>query len=247
MSRFIELAGCHNLRDLGGYAGLDGATVRTGAVYRCDALGRVADEDLRPALGTLGIRTTIDLRGAHERERQGRIADDVPGRHLHISATDRAANATAPVVAVSASRDIGELYLSMVRGGADAYARCIEVIADADGHAVAFFCSAGKDRTGVLAAMVLGLLGVPDDDIVADYAITELVADLIEARSISEDPHIVEAIWSKLPPGVSRAWPSSMERFLELVRAEHGGMDDLVRSLGVTDATIDALRGSLLV
>lgn len=244
MERWIELRGCWNLRDLGGYRGLDGRTVRRGAVYRSDALGRVAAEDLAAVLVERGIRTTIDLRGADERVRQGVVSDDVPGRHLHIPAMDQTTHATPRTIAPAA--DIGELYLSMVRRGGPAFARCLEVVADADGHAVAFYCSAGKDRTGILAALVLALVGVAPDDIVADYALTEVVADEIEARAIGEDPRIVEMIWSRLPPGVSRAWPESMARFLDLVEAEHGGVEGLARELGVADDTVDRLRGALL-
>jgi protein-tyrosine phosphatase len=250
--RWVELAGCHNLRDLGGYRGWDGAVVRRGAVYRSDALGRVDEPHLRRALDDLGIRTTIDLRGEDERERQGFVGPHLPGRHLHISALDQTANAAASTIvaateAMASATDIGELYLSMVRRGAPSFARSLEVIADADGHAVAFFCSAGKDRTGILAALVLGLLGVADEDIVADYALTETVADAIEARAVAENPRIVELVWSKLPPGVSRAWPTSMARFLELVRGEHGDVEGLATAMGVPAATVGRLRTALLV
>jgi protein-tyrosine phosphatase len=242
--RWVELDGCVNLRDLGGYEGLEGATVRTGAVYRSDALGRVTPEELVRALGELGVRTTIDLRGDDERARQGQVGDAVPGRHLHIPAIDRTAHATA--ASLEPSVDIGELYLAMLVRGRDAFRRCLEVIADADGHAVAFYCSAGKDRTGILAALVLGLVGVASDDIVADYALTETVADLIEARAIGENPDIVAKVWSRLPPGVSRAWPASMARFLELVDAEFAGFEALAGELGVDSRTVDRLRSALL-
>ena len=118
----------------------------------------------------------------------------MPGTHLHLSAIDGAANArTAKPLTprrIGAAKDVGELYLTMFQAGADTYARCLQLFADPNTHGVAFFCMAGKDRTGTLAALVHGLLGVATEDIVADYALTETVADAIEQRSRAEEPDL---------------------------------------------------------
>ena len=165
--RFIPATGCFNLRDVGGYAGLDGATVRRGVIFRADSLSRVPTAELRALVERLEIRTTIDLRGAAERDHVGVIdSESVPGEHLHLSAIDGAANARTarPIDAsrLNAARDVGELYLTMFQAAATTYTRCVELFADAGSHGVAFFCAAGKDRTGTLAAVDTRAVGGRD-------------------------------------------------------------------------------------
>ena len=110
--------------------------------------------------------------------------------------------------------------------------------------AAVYHCAAGKDRTGVISAILLGLLGVPDPVIVADYAATKDNLDAIVERLMSRQGY--RQVLADLPPDTLHAEPETMIEFLELVRTEFGSMRDYVRHAGVSIATIDRLQARLL-
>lgn len=119
------------------------------------------------------------------------------------------------------------------------------MLADPTNAPAVFFCNAGKDRTGVVAAMVLGLLGVDDETVAVDYARTQEVLDRIYAATQRDYPVDVKA-WRNLSPGMRDARAETMTEFLGLVRERLGGWDDYVASLGVDRATVESMRRSLL-
>ena len=104
-----------------------------------------------------------------------------------------------------------------------------------------FQCAAGKDRTGLVAAMVLGLLGVDDDTITADYAATAAVVDRLLARLSARTP-------GREPPGprIMSAEAATMQHALDWMRAAHGSIEGYTRAYGLTEAEIDALRDDLI-
>jgi len=243
--RRILLKACFNFRDLGGLETVDGRRVRSGVLYRADALHRLTADDLDVLRG-LGLRTVIDLRSKGEIERHGRVAladhDEVV--HVHLAMMDeiwstedmpRDDEAPAPEV-------LGEGYLRMLEFGGPAVATAIRLLADGETLPAVFHCTAGKDRTGVLAALVLGQLGVPEEAIAEDYALTELAVDGTRAWLQVNDPDVMGA----LPAWAWRAPATTMLAFLEQVRAEHGSIPGLLAHLGVSQATLDALEDTLL-
>jgi protein-tyrosine phosphatase len=108
-----------------------------------------------------------------------------------------------------------------------------------------FFCNAGKDRTGAVAAMVLGLLGVDDETVAADYARTAEVLEAIGAATSRDYPTDVKA-WRNLSPDMRTARAETMLEFLQLVQERVGGWRDYVLSLGVEPAAIAAMQDNLV-
>ena len=126
----------------------------------------------------------------------------------------------------------------MLDTGASAYVTAAEAIAQADALPAVFFCMAGKDRTGVFAALVLGLLGVPDDVIVADYTITHERIDILTQRRIERDGEEHEAaMWAGLPADLKGAHAPTMTRFLQHVDDRWGGWEGYAASAGITPDT----------
>lgn len=118
-----------------------------------------------------------------------------------------------------------------------------EVLADPTRGAVVFHCAAGKDRTGVVAAMLLAVLGVSDDDIVADYALTNQAMPSILERLASDPLHA--AAVAQMPASRRTVQPEIMRRFLELIDLKHGGVRTWLETAGVAPRSIDALRRRL--
>ena len=108
-----------------------------------------------------------------------------------------------------------------------------------------FHCAAGKDRTGVLAAVVLALLGVDEETIIGDYALTAAAMASLVERLKQDRPEALSAM-NDQPPAYLATPPEAMRRFLDHVRAEHGSMVGYVRGIGVELEVVEALHTTLL-
>jgi hypothetical protein len=140
--------------------------------------------------------------------------------------------------------DLTERYLWYLDVGAAALAEALTVLGDPDSFPLVFHCAAGKDRTGVLAALVLDLCGVEPEVIVADYLITAERMELILGRYRS-DPAF-EARMAGVPPGRFGVEADTMERFLEILGRRFGGAEAWATSVGVSPVSIEGLRATLL-
>jgi protein-tyrosine phosphatase len=242
--RRVELAGPLNFRDLGGYPTGNGQRVKWGRVFRSDSLHHLTDLD-GGRLGELGVRTALDFR-AHDELVEvgiGRLGElDI--QHVHLPTIDRAINVPRPVDWTPPT-SAAAVYLTMMEHGANAYAAALDAIADPGNLPAVFFCMAGKDRTGVFSAVLLGVLGVGDDDVVADYAMTHEVIDELHARTRAVRPNI-DDVWSRLPQDILGAHAATMEGLLELVRARWESMTGYARDIGVSAETIRRLQDELL-
>ena len=243
LDRRITFERVFNVRDLGGIATSDGATVRSGLVFRADGVNRLDGADLEVAKA-LGLRTVVDLRTHGEVEHRGRFpSEHIPVQWHHLPVleqmwSERQLEATDGAVAFLRDR-----YLDMLVEGGASIARTVELVADE--APLLFHCSAGKDRTGVVAAVVLGLLGVSHEDIAEDYHLSAAAMDAFTAWIEAELPEAVDAM-SRQPKEYLEAPAEAMLGFLAGVERVHGSIEDLVLQLGVSPATVDALRASLL-
>ena len=180
--RRITLEGPVNWRDLGGYPAAGGATTAWGRLYRSDSTHRLTADDV-PVLRELGIRTAIDFRSAQELDELGiGPLGEAEITHVHTPTFQ-----LVPGQGSSMNLSSGvDFYTSMIEAGAHAYVAAANAIAREDALPAVFSCMAGKDRTGVFAAIVLGLLGVPDEVIVEDYVLTHEVMPQIAAKRSAE-------------------------------------------------------------
>ncbi len=215
-SRVVELEGCCNFRDLGGYPTADGQRTRWRRLFRADGLAQLSEADLE-VLGELGVRNVIDLRTELEVESRGRFRPDGPGiTYHHLPLTDTLPGAEqAP--AWGDTGFVSRRYVSMLQDGGSSVATAVTLLADPANLPAVFHCSVGKDRTGVLAAVVLGLLGVPEELIVDDYALSaDAMVQVIE-RLQREFPDSTEIV-SHYAPVILSVEPASMLGFLGGVR-----------------------------
>jgi len=242
-TRHLDLEACFNFRDIGGYGTADGRVVRWGQVFRSDSLHRLTSADCRE-LAALGVRTVVDLRSTEELgEGRYAAADEVAFHHVPLFEGD--ALPFTPTAHDGPEPPDGEVYLAIAHDdfGATAVVAALECIARGE-HPVVFHCAAGKDRTGLVAALVLTLCGVPDDAIVTDFAFTEsrmpeIIARHTErAEGTARDAEVAGQQYG--------AQAATMHTVLESVRDEFGSVDAYVRSTGVTESEIDALRAALV-
>lgn len=239
MHRTIELAGCLNFRDLGGYPTADGRMVRWRQVFRSDALHHLTEADVRHLRDELGIAEVIDLRSSAEvyGGGPGALASEAIRIH-HLPLLD----GEVPRSPGAFELTLSDRYVLLAEFAKTAIGRVIAALAAAEAPAV-YHCAAGKDRTGVVSAVLLGLLGVPDEIIIADYAATAANLDAIIERLMAAEGY--QAMLSALPPDTLHAEPDTMRIFLERMRGTYGSMADYARSAGVPSAALGNLRSRL--
>ncbi|WP_433617900.1 tyrosine-protein phosphatase [Dactylosporangium sp. CA-139114] len=226
-----------NFRDLGGYPAADGRTTRWRRLFRSDSLSRIDPADAA-SFTALGVRTVIDLRRPREIERDGRVHafEGLTYHHLHPVHAEWEASVDADEV--SDARWLANRYLELAEDGRDAVVAAVEIIADAENAPVVVHCVAGKDRTGVVSAVTLGALGVPDDVIAEDYALTQGATERSMAflRALNPEVARMPARWLLSPA-------ETMLLFLADLRARHGSVRDY---LGLSAATFARLEENLL-
>jgi protein-tyrosine phosphatase len=240
-TRRIELKGAFNFRDLGGYQSLDGRRVRWRRVFRADNLSLLTDQD-HGLLAELSLATVIDLRTNAELERRGRIRPSVNYEYHHIPMADVLPDTTDP--RWSSPEYVASRYGDMLADAGPRIRTVLEIIADPSEHPVVFHCAAGKDRTGIVAAIVLGLLGVRSVDIVADYALTGSAMERMVAYWTQDDPERAERIRPHLP-AITATREENVAGFLDLIGERYGSVEGYARAIGAQSA-ITGLRASLL-
>ena len=248
----LAVEGTLNFRDIGGYATSDGRRLRTGVVFRSDQLSGVSDAGLG-VLAAFGLRTVVDLRMPSERERQpSRLPDGVAVVLGHDSAADEAAQIeimeeikAGRVVSVS-DDDVATMYTDMLHDATFMFSTVLRTVAEAGSHPVLFHCTAGKDRTGLSAALIQRLCGVPDASIERDYTLTNpyraetRFAQLsVELAPLGIDMELVRPLIGA-PVTALRAALAWID--------ERGGTEAYVTGhLGLGTADVTALRDVLVV
>jgi len=245
LPRVVEFEACFNFRDLGGYGTTGGRSVRWGHLYRADALHRLTDDDLTK-FHALGLRTVIDLRSTKEIDDFGslRVKDDRIERH-HIPMMDVVDLRTVRSRPPSEPLEDPVVVYHRIFGTGLAVVRALEVISGPNRLPALFHCTAGKDRTGILAAMILDLLGVPDEVIVADYQLTD-EARQRSAPWIEKNEPELAAFYAQLTPELRTRGRDGLVGLLSSLRAKHGSIEGLLLEIGATATVIDALKEALL-
>lgn len=247
-SRVLVLEGAFNARDLGGLRAHDGRVVRRRRILRSANLHRLttADVDL---LHELGVRTVFDLRSDDE----VRWTGTGPLYERGVVIWQQRAFYGPSIVQTESDmtpeerrrRWLERGYESMLEIAAPAIADIFARLAEDDTYPLMIHCVAGKDRTGVLSALILRTLGVPDADIVHDYALTaEHRPDDATLREMMADYGIILEERPNFDPWQTP--PQVMEATLRVLDERWNGHEGYLRQAGVSDAQLRALRELML-
>ncbi len=244
-----QLDGVYNFRDLGGAAVADGRRLAIGRLFRSDGLHR-APVDQQRLLLDVPIVNVVDLRTGAEVEREGRFAADGIGwRHAPI--LESLADFVSAEAGDGGPDPLCRHYEHMIAANAAALAAALGAIADSveEGPTV-FHCTAGKDRTGVVAALVLASAGVADDDIAADFARSAAGIEAMvrwyraNTGSTPADRMAEMGIDPALAPIVMGADPPTMHAFLGRLREANGGIRPYLASIGAVES-VDRITAAL--
>ncbi|HUJ65443.1 MAG TPA: tyrosine-protein phosphatase, partial [Acidimicrobiales bacterium] len=215
------LDGASNFRDLGGYRTVDKRVVRTGMVFRSGALHALTDAD-RERLRALGVRVAVDLRPPEEQ-----AAEPTNAPFLRIVAVPlmRGERTSDPSALANGDGYLRDRYTEIVLDRASDIGTIFRLLARGDGLPAVIHCAAGKDRTGVVSAVLLLALGVDEPTVLDDYDLTSEYAAATRVEELTS-----KLSGSGLPPaiiagllGTSR---SALASAIAALRAEHGTVDD---------------------
>ncbi len=233
----LPLEGLANARHLGGYPA-EGGLTKERAYVRCENPGRVTAAD-RDALYRFGVRLVIDLRSPEEIDKEADLlAED--SRFQYLSLPVFSADAS-PAALAAETFDMGALYVHMLRDRGEVFQKILRAVLGTEG-VVLFHCTAGKDRTGVLAALLLLAAGVDRETVVAEYAYTgELLRPLLD--KLREG--MPEGAGRERAEAMLAADPAYIETLIDDLDT-HGGAKNYLRSLGFSAEEIDALNRRLI-
>lgn len=248
VSRILNWEGLYNARDTGGLRAGD-VVVRRRALIRSDGLARLTPTGIRELVAH-GVRTVVDVRSTEEVERD---SDRYPFREQRYGVTyvnlpfnsghdgDGWEQMHAAYAAAADRAELNRLDIDLHRAG---MARIIGAVADAQAGGVLVHCHAGKDRTGLVTALILALVGVGDDEIADDYALSAIhVAPLISewVLEMSDDPTEQDRLRLLADPR-----REAMLDTLAYVRGRHGSVEHYLAQGGLAAGQVDRLRERLL-
>lgn len=234
INRPLGLSGTSNTRDIGGYPTSSGGITASGRYLRSDSPHLSSDEDI-VTLARLGLRTVVDLRSPDEVARKPSKLAGAPGvRYLPIPIVDDVGSHGASRAEDEGFGSMADLYRALLSRAGDRFVRVFEAFASSEGLSL-FNCAAGKDRTGLVAMLLLGLAGVPDELIVADYAATSIyMAATFDAQRAEFAKRGVE-----VPKYYFDSRAEDMRATLTLLAGTYGGAAAYLRANGLGE---DALR-----
>jgi protein-tyrosine phosphatase len=243
--RDIALLDTFNLRDVGGYPTADGRRVRWRRLFRGAGLQRLSGQDLE-TVRELGIATAIDLRTADEVANSGTYpVEELPATFHHLPMIERVWDLGELDPAQHAHDYLVDRYRDMLDEGAPTIATVFTTLAQPGRLPAAFYCAAGKDRTGVMAGLVLDALGVDPETTASDYHLSKERVDRIRARALAASGAEASAMVAQ-PPAFMQAPAEAMALLLEWIREAHGSTERYLEGIGVAPETVATLKDELL-
>jgi len=229
-----------NVRDLGGLRLADGGETRWAALVRSDRADLLSASGRR-ALRDHGVRTIVDLRGASERDG----ARGVEGiRTVHVPLFDENDEAYLEAAA-EACASMEEFYVYSVERCAPKFAAAVAAVGDAAGGGVLVHCQGGRDRTGIVVALLLALVGVPDDLIAEDYAASEEALQPMYQAWIDETEDASKRELRERDVQERACRPEVILHLLARLRERHGGVESYLLAAGATEVQLARVRERL--
>lgn len=242
--RWIDLEGPSNFRDLGGLPTADGGRVRTGLLFRSDSLALLSEGDVSHLTDDLGLRRVVDLRSAPEIGRHGQADLTSVGIEIvHAPIVDETRGEQRDIED-PARLTLDRIYLLMLDRFRPRFGAAVAALADPDHQPAVFHCAAGKDRTGLIGAMILEVCGVERDLVVEDFLLTNDRMDTMidrhraHADARAKDPEIEVQTLFPTPENVALA--------LAGIDETYGSSAEYLAGAGLGAADVAALRDRLV-
>lgn len=236
--RFFKVEGAYNIRDLGGYPTKDGKETKMGAFLRADDLTKLTENDITK-LKDAGLALEVDLRSVKETE-----ANPSPLKNIdwvdyeNVSMLDGMNSGKMEDVM---PETMGDVYVWLMDNAKDAFATEMRLFINTNGLRL-FHCTAGKDRTGTTAMLLLKLAGVSDEDILEDYALSEVYS----AENIKNQIEMFKKQGMEGFEHMMYSKPENMQKALDHLHTTYGTVENYLHTIGLTEAEIAKLKNLLV-
>lgn len=246
-SRQINFETIDNFRDLGGYQTLDGRTIAWRRIFRSGNFCNMTGNDMDKLKSQIGLNSVMDLRSNIEIEKQGTgLISQYKLKYFNISLIPDGGDRQANEKRYQGMKNMGEFYISLSRqkGFGELIIEALEIISEPANHPLAFHCSAGKDRTGILAAFLMSALKVSDEYITRDFSLSAAYMELLLNKMKTNGKMSENDIG--LPDFFWQASPELMELFLSALKGEYGSIRRYLEIHGAEVSLFTRLEHALL-
>jgi hypothetical protein len=244
LERCVRFQGCFNFRDVGGYPAADGRRVRWRSLFRSDALENLSPLD-RARIAELSLSTAIDLRAPAEIGECGSRPSEASVASACLTLPmDDMLPPREPLAGLMEAAFVASRYHDMLRQGSETMCEVLAILTDPSLYPVALFCGDGRDRVGIVTAIVLGLLGVPDAVIVTEYMLSR-EAMIRRWDRLSQDYPVASDDARRYGAAGTAVMPEAMAGFIAVLRAEYGSFAGYAESIDMSGA-IPHLQRALL-
>jgi protein-tyrosine phosphatase len=237
-----DLDGIHNFRQLASYPLKGGGTIRPGMVYRSGALDLMTDADLAYLTGEVRVSTVLDLRHPDELA-MWPIAHALQGRVEPLSLFPEHVTVEGLIEELNGLYGTGpspERYFHYLSVGSERFARAFDLLTRDATYPVLVHCTAGKDRTGVLLGLLMDLLGADEDDIAAEYGLSDASIDRLIAY-LESTGRVLEGTREEVRARLSTP-PERMAGFIRLMRGRYGDAEGYLHTIGVPAVSLQRVR-----
>ena len=244
-ARRLDVEGARNVRELGGYKTADGRTTRWRTFLRADSLHELSPGS-QSALVDYGIRTVVDLRTSVEVQERPNVfsrSSEVAYHHHNLLGDEPLAGVGDTVETDTGSANIARDYTLWLDHLQPRFSGALAILAERGARPAMFHCAGGKDRTGLVSALLLGLAGVPAATIAEDYAFS---ARFLIARSYAAEPELEASGYTWQDYQRQYCPPDGMLAVLGHLDERYGGVEGYVRAIGLDREQIDTLRNALV-
>ncbi len=239
MERHIPFVAVHNFRDLGGYEAAGGRPIRWRRLFRADSLQGLSQDEARWLRDELGLRTVIDMQGGVGRDPGPLVANGVNRHHLSIW------DDHMQELLMRLERPIsGEFYVTLAERFGLQFTEALRLLSEEGSYPAVFHCTIGKDRTGVLAALLLATLGVDDETIIADYGLSNSAIAQIREHLLTL-PDLSDDYKARLDLTLA-VEPLAIATLLDELRARHGSIEEFVNKHGLKEQELRRIQEILL-
>ncbi len=233
----FALQGACNVRELGGYPAEDGRTTKYKAFLRGGNLKRLKKKD-RQFLYDYGVRLVIDLRSEAEIKRGADKIDRAQMEYANFPLFDKVQSS---LLKGRLPENMSEMYTEMVENSKDTIAAIFRKMIAAAG-CILFHCTAGKDRTGILAMMILKVAGVPDEVIIADYSVSGGYMKPV----FDKQKKWAKLVGFSIPDYIFESRPEYISDLMEYLKKTYGSVRDYLKNIGLSDDEIGTIREKIV-
>jgi protein-tyrosine phosphatase len=240
----LRIDGLVNVRDLGGLQTHDGRVIRTRQVIRSDNPKGMTEQGQRDLTNVVAPALVVDLRMVLEVTHEGYTIEHESARMVHLPMLPQS-GITPEQIAAGGADNLVDDYLRQLETNAPSIIEALRLMANPENRPLVVHCTAGKDRTGIVIAMLLDILGVSHENIVADYHVTSInmapIMERIRGAQVFKDNGLATA-----PDWIFASEPETMRAFLAGMTNTYGSAEEWAGAKGLSEANISSLQKTLL-